>query len=30
LDVVQKIENYGSRSGQTSKKIVIENCGQVD
>jgi peptidyl-prolyl isomerase F (cyclophilin D) len=30
LDVVQKIETYGSRNGQTSKKIVIENCGQVD
>jgi len=30
LDVVKKIEIYGSRSGQTSKKIVIENCGQVD
>jgi peptidyl-prolyl isomerase F (cyclophilin D) len=30
LNVVQKIETYGSRSGQTSKKIVIENCGQME
>ncbi|RPI79352.1 MAG: peptidylprolyl isomerase [Desulfobacteraceae bacterium] len=30
MDVVKKIEAYGSRSGQTSKKIVIENCGQAD
>ena len=30
LDVVKKIESYGSRSGRTSKKIVIDNCGEVD
>ena len=29
LDVVRKIESYGSRSGTPSKKIVIANCGQL-
>lgn len=29
LEVVQKIESYGSRSGQTSKAIVIADCGQL-
>merc|ERR1712194_863455 len=28
-DVVQKIESYGSQSGSTSKKIVIEDCGEI-
>ena len=30
MDVVKKIEGFGSRNGKTSKKIVIENCGEVD
>merc|ERR1712203_78026 len=30
MDVVKKIESFGSRSGRTSKKIMIENCGEVD
>lgn len=29
MDVVKKIESYGSGSGQTSKKIVIADCGQL-
>jgi cyclophilin family peptidyl-prolyl cis-trans isomerase len=29
MDVVTKIESYGSDSGKTSKKIVIGNCGQL-
>lgn len=29
MDVVKKIEGYGSSSGKTSKKIVISNCGQL-
>ncbi|MFA5507621.1 MAG: peptidylprolyl isomerase [Vulcanimicrobiota bacterium] len=29
LDVVKKVETLGSRSGQTSKDIVIADCGQV-
>lgn len=30
MDVVKKIEGFGSRSGKTSKKVVIEDCGQID
>jgi peptidyl-prolyl isomerase F (cyclophilin D) len=30
LDVIQAIEKYGSESGQTSKKIVISDCGQIE
>ena len=30
MDVVKKIESFGSRNGKTSKKIVIEDCGEVD
>merc|ERR1712008_377141 len=30
IDIVKKIEGFGSRNGKTSKKIVIENCGEVD
>ena len=29
MDVVKKIESYGSRSGATSKKIVVADCGEV-
>lgn len=29
LDVVSKIEGYGSESGRTSKKIVVADCGQL-
>ncbi|KAK9865818.1 hypothetical protein WJX84_001545 [Apatococcus fuscideae] len=29
MDVVQKVESYGSSSGKTSKPIVIANCGQL-
>ena len=29
MDVVKKIESYGSSSGKTSKKIVIADCGQL-
>lgn len=30
MDVVKKIEQYGSQSGKTSKKILIADCGQVE
>jgi len=30
LDVIKKIESYGSGSGKTSKIITIENCGQIE
>ncbi|XP_021363751.1 peptidyl-prolyl cis-trans isomerase-like [Mizuhopecten yessoensis] len=29
LDVVKKIESYGSANGATKKKITIENCGEL-
>eukprot|EP01006_Ploeotia_vitrea_P022169 TRINITY_DN5457_c0_g1_i2.p1 TRINITY_DN5457_c0_g1~~TRINITY_DN5457_c0_g1_i2.p1 ORF type:complete len:164 (+),score=34.83 TRINITY_DN5457_c0_g1_i2:37-528(+) len=29
MDVVKKIESFGSQSGKTSKKIVIADCGQL-
>jgi len=29
LDVVKKMESYGSSSGKTSKKITIADCGQL-
>lgn len=30
MDVVKKVESYGSQSGATSKKIVIAKSGQLD
>lgn len=29
-DVIKKMEEVGSRSGQTSKKVTITNCGKVE
>eukprot|EP00944_MAST-04C_sp_MAST-4C-sp1_P007827 g7827.t1 len=29
MDVVKKIESYGSQSGQTSAKIIVADCGQL-
>lgn len=29
MDVVKKVESFGSQSGKTSKKIVIADCGQL-
>ena len=29
MDVVQKIETYGSRSGATSAPIMIDDCGEA-
>jgi len=29
LDVVKKIESYGSASGKTSEKIIITDCGAL-
>jgi len=30
MDLVRKIESYGSRSGKTSKRIIIEDCGELE
>merc|ERR1712004_329075 len=29
MDVVKKIENYGSQSGKCSQKVTIVDCGQL-
>merc|ERR1712141_810257 len=29
MDVVKRVESFGSDSGKTSKKIVIADCGQL-
>ncbi|ORZ35830.1 cyclophilin A [Catenaria anguillulae PL171] len=29
MDIVKKIESYGSQSGKTSAQIVIADCGQL-
>jgi cyclophilin family peptidyl-prolyl cis-trans isomerase len=29
MDVLKKVESYGSQSGKTSKKIVVEDCGEI-
>jgi peptidyl-prolyl isomerase F (cyclophilin D) len=29
LDIVKKMEGYGSQSGKTSKKLSIDDCGQL-
>ncbi|KAL9556635.1 cytochrome P450 cyp2 [Mucor bainieri] len=29
LDIVKKIESFGTGSGRTTKKIVIDDCGQL-
>ncbi len=29
MDIVKKIESFGSQSGKTSKKITVENSGQL-
>ena len=29
MDVVKKIEGFGSQSGKTSQKVAIENCGEL-
>lgn len=29
MDIVKKIESFGSKSGKPSKKILITDCGQL-
>jgi cyclophilin family peptidyl-prolyl cis-trans isomerase len=29
MDVVKKVESFGSQSGKTSKKIIVADCGQM-
>jgi len=30
MDVIKTVESFGSRSGKTNRKIVIEDCGEID
>jgi len=30
MDVVKKVESYGSPDGKTSKKIIIQDCGEIE
>jgi cyclophilin family peptidyl-prolyl cis-trans isomerase len=30
MDVIKKVENYGNRSGRTSKTISVDDCGELD
>ena len=30
MDVVKKIEGYGSKNGKTSCKVVIKECGVLE
>lgn len=29
MDVVKKVESFGSQSGKTSAKVVVTNCGEL-
>ena len=29
MDVVKKMESYGSQSGKTNDPVIISNCGQL-
>jgi hypothetical protein len=29
MDVVKKVESFGSSEGKTSKKILVEDCGEI-
>ncbi len=29
LDIVKKVESYGSQSGKTKERIIIADCGQL-
>lgn len=29
MDVVKKMENLGTQSGKTTKKLIIQSCGQL-
>ncbi|KAF4084696.1 hypothetical protein AMELA_G00109010 [Ameiurus melas] len=29
MEVVKKVEAFGSRSGKTSKRIIVTDCGEL-
>ena len=30
MDVIKAAEGFGSRSGKTSQKITVDDCGEID
>ena len=29
MEVIKQVESFGSRSGKTSQKITVEECGEI-
>ena len=29
MDIVKKVESFGSQDGKTSKKVLVADCGEV-
>lgn len=29
MDIIKQVEGFGTRSGKTSAKIVVDDCGEV-
>ncbi|MGH0186770.1 UNVERIFIED_CONTAM: hypothetical protein FKN15_022445 [Acipenser sinensis] len=29
MDIIKKVESYGSSSGKTSRKVTVADCGQL-
>lgn len=29
MDVVKKVESYGTQTGKPTKKVVVSNCGEI-
>ena len=30
MDIIKQVEGFGTRSGKTSAKIVVDDCGEID
>ena len=30
MNIIKEVEKLGSRSGRTSKKVIISDCGEID
>ena len=30
MDIIKRVEGFGTRSGKTSAKIVVDDCGEID
>ena len=29
MDIIKQVEGFGTRSGKTSAKIVVDDCGEI-